>query len=113
MSELPVTVLTLVEDLMFASRIAETAKARGGASVKLRTAEALRTAVAAGTAKVVVVDLDRPPVPLPDIVAAAAGLPLVGFFSHVEPERGREARALGFTRVLPRSAFVKELPELV
>jgi hypothetical protein len=113
MSGTPVTVLTLVEDLMFASRIAETAKARGGASLKVRSVEALREAAAAGTAKVVVVDLDRPPAPLADIVAAASGLPIVGFFSHVEPERGREARKLGFARVLPRSAFVKELPDLV
>ena len=42
-----------------------------------------------------------------------AGLPVVGFFSHVEAQRGREAAAAGCTTVLPRSAFVQKLDALL
>ena len=42
---------------------------------------------------------------------ALSALPVVGFFSHVEAERGREAARAGCTTVLPRSAFVEVLPQ--
>jgi hypothetical protein len=38
---------------------------------------------------------------------------VVGFFSHIHPERARVARDLGCSRVLPRSAVVQELPSLL
>jgi hypothetical protein len=105
--------VTLFDDLMFASRVAEAARASGIGVHRVRSKEALLEACAAGPA-VVFVDLDRPALPLPEIVEAAGqGARIVGFFSHVEPEKGREARRLGFTRVLPRSAFVKELPAML
>jgi hypothetical protein len=108
-----VIAVTLFDDLMFASRVAEAARATGIGVQRVRTADAVREACASGPA-IVFVDLDRPALPLADIVEAAGpGARIVGFFSHVEPEKGREARALGFTRVLPRSAFVKELPALL
>jgi hypothetical protein len=40
-------------------------------------------------------------------------VPVVAFFSHVNPERGEQARAAGCNRVLARGAFVKELPSLL
>lgn len=36
-------------------------------------------------------------------------IPLLGFFSHVQTELQRQAEAAGFDRVLPRSAFTKNL----
>lgn len=42
-----------------------------------------------------------------------AGLPIVGFFSHVRAERGRLAREAGCTRAMPRSVFVQELDVLL
>ncbi len=44
---------------------------------------------------------------------ALAAVPTVGFVSHVHAERINEARAHGIGRVLARSAFVVELPELL
>jgi hypothetical protein len=108
--------VSLVDDLMFASRVAEAARAQGVEVRRARTADEVRDGCGGQDKAVVFVDLDRPPLPLADIVEASkacAQAVLVGFFSHVEPARGREARSLGFTRVLPRSAFVKELPELL
>ena len=54
-----------------------------------------------------------------DAIAAIAGDPalsgvaLVGFYSHVETERARDARAAGCRTVLPRSAFVRQLDDLL
>ena len=44
---------------------------------------------------------------------ALADLAIVGFFSHVHAERGRQAREAGCTRVMPRSVFVQELDVLL
>jgi hypothetical protein len=41
------------------------------------------------------------------------GIPIVGFFSHVQPERAAAARAAGCTWALPRSAFVRQLEGLL
>lgn len=38
---------------------------------------------------------------------------LVGFFSHVNIELQRRAKSEGFDRVLPRSAFTKQLPQIL
>jgi hypothetical protein len=44
---------------------------------------------------------------------ALAAVPLVGFFSHVQTELRERALAAGFDRVLPRSAFVQQLPQIL
>jgi hypothetical protein len=44
---------------------------------------------------------------------ALAGIPIVGFVSHVEGALVAEARAAGFDRVMARSAFFSSLPELL
>ena len=67
----------------------------------------------------VILDLDSPRLPWADTLAALRAepsllwLPIVGFFSHVEAERGREAARAGCTTVLPRSAFVQKLDALL
>jgi hypothetical protein len=40
-------------------------------------------------------------------------VPLVGFFSHVQTELRRNALDAGFDQVLPRSAFSRDLPNLL
>jgi CheY-like chemotaxis protein len=110
-------VLALVDDLMFLSRIRE---AGSGAGVEVRSirrpdqlAEGLR-----GGARLVLVDADSDRLPWAEALASvkAQGLqdsaPVVAFFSHVNEERGDQARAAG-CRVLPRGAFVSELPGLL
>lgn len=109
-------VVALVDDLMFLSRIREAA-ARAGLGV--RAVRAVEDAVAAAAgARLFVADLDSPRLPVAETLAALAaepalaGLARVGFFSHVEAERGRAAEAAGF-RALPRGAFVQKLPEIL
>jgi DNA-binding NarL/FixJ family response regulator len=112
------TIVLLVDDLMFASRIREAAKGKGVAVASARTAAQVVDACKAG-AKTVIADLDSPRLNALESIAAVAGDPalagvhLVGFFSHVETETARAARAAGCRTVLPRSAFVRELPALI
>ena len=111
-------VVALVDDLMFLSRIREAAKRQGAEVRAVRTAADAAAACREG-ARLVIVDLDTPRLPVMDAVAAVAGDPalsgveLVGFYSHVETERAREARAAGCRTVLPRSVFVRQLDDLL
>ena len=112
------TVIALVDDLMFLSRIREAAK---GHDLEVKPARTAADAVAGARAgaRLVIMDLDSPRLPwaaaLSELRAdpSFTGLPVVGFFSHVEAQRGREAAAAGCTTVLPRSAFVQKLDALL
>ena len=111
-------VVALVDDLMFVSRIREAARGHGLDVRTVRKVPELLEACRAG-ARLVLLDLDSPRLPVMDALsslcadAAFADLPVVGFFSHVHAERGRQARAAGCRQTLPRSAFVESLPELL
>ena len=108
----------LVDDLMFASRIREAAKVKGVTVSSARTAEQALAACRAG-ARTLIADLDSTRLPVLDALHAVsadpalAGVQLVGFFSHVETETARAAQAAGCRTVLPRSAFVRQLPDLL
>ena len=41
------------------------------------------------------------------------GVKLLGFFSHVQTELQRNALAAGFDRVIPRSMFARDLPQIL
>jgi ActR/RegA family two-component response regulator len=111
-------VVALVDDLMFLSRIREAA-ARAGVAVRaVRTVEDALSACRAGAGRVIV-DLDSPRLPAMDALialqadSALASVQRIGFFSHVETERAAAARAAGCEVVLPRSAFVRQLDDLL
>jgi len=111
-------VVALVDDLMFLSRIREAAKGRAVEVIAARTAADAVKGARAG-ARLVILDLDSPRLPSAETLAVLradpdlADLPVVGFFSHVEAQRGREAARAGCTTVLPRSAFVQKLDGLL
>lgn len=111
-------VVAFVDDLMFLSRIREAARARGLEVQGVRTVADLRAACGERP-RLVIMDLDRARPPAAEALAALradpalADLPVVGFFSHVHAERGREAREAGCTRAMPRSVFVQELDALL
>lgn len=111
-------VVALAADLLFASRIRATAAA-GGVRLRLvRTVEEA-LAVARAGAKRLILDLDLrngDPIALlrtlrGDPVTAA--IPVIAFVSHVREDRIAAARDAGATRVLARSAFVRELSQLL
>jgi CheY-like chemotaxis protein len=110
--------LALMDDLLFLSRIREAARGSGVAVKSVRGAADL-VAAAREDARLVVVDADSARVPWQDALAALRAdpllreIPVVAFVSHVRPDLAAAARQGGASRVLARSAFVRELPELV
>jgi len=112
------SLIALVEDLMFLSRVREAARGTGlEVRVARKTADVLEAARAG--AALLVVDLDSRRLPWGEAVTslrsdpALGSLPVVGFLSHVNAEAAQAARAAGCTRVLARSAFVQELPRIL
>jgi CheY-like chemotaxis protein len=109
--------VALVDDLLFLSRIREAGRAAG---IEVRAVRSTRdTLAAAGQGgRLVLVDADSERLPWREAVAALraepalAALPVIAFVSHVRAELAEAARAAGASRVLARSAFVEELPEL-
>lgn len=110
------TVLAVVPDLFFAAKIEAVAKAAGAALAFASAAEAHARCVASAPDRVLV-DLHAPGAMA--LVAAlkadarTRGIPVTGFYSHVENVIRAEALAAGADDVLPRSAFVTRLPALL
>jgi DNA-binding NarL/FixJ family response regulator len=111
-------VVALMDDLMFLSRIREAAKGRGLQVEAVRSAAAAVAAARSG-ARLVLVDLDSPRLPAMAAITelraepALASLAVVGFFSHVDAAKGRDALQAGCSAALPRSAFVARLDALL
>jgi CheY-like chemotaxis protein len=106
--------LVLSDDLIFFSRIAETAKEAGLVVRQARTPAELVALAAKSAPGGVILDLHNPGLDLPallaDLKSTCAAMPrVVAYGSHVEAEVLRAAREAGCDRVLPRSQFVKEL----
>ncbi len=96
-------ILAIVSDLMLASRVEESLRAAGH---EVSVAAALPDPLEADA---IVCDLDSA-----DIDAlAAAPVPVLGFYSHVDVETKRTAEAAGITQAVPRSRMARELPALV
>ncbi len=109
-------VLAIVPDLFFAEKLAATARASG---IDLRftaPAEAPARCAAEPPARVLV-DLHAPgaldAVRALSGLDAARGIPVIGFYSHVETSLRQQALSAGVTEALPRSAFVARLPALL
>jgi hypothetical protein len=96
-------VVAVVSDLMLASRVQESLRAAGH---EVSVVPSLPDSVEADA---LVCDLDAVD---PEAVAAA-GVPAVGFYSHVDVETKRRAEAAGLGMVVPRSRMARELPQLV
>src|SRR6185503_11794707 len=84
-----------------------------------RRLEDLLAAASEETPRLILVDLHNEKI---DPVALARELksneslpsiPLLGFFSHVRADLQRAAVAAGYDKVIPRSVFARDLPELV
>jgi CheY-like chemotaxis protein len=107
--------LLLSDDLIFTSRITATGRALGLAIKAARSVEALEALARQQVPSGVLVDLGNPGLDVPDLIArlraACAVMPrVVGYGSHVDAAGLRAARAAGCDLVLPRSAFVEQLP---
>jgi hypothetical protein len=96
-------VLAVAPDLFFASKIKETLTAAG------HDVTIVSTVPDAIDADLLVVDLDQ----VEPAAGQDAGVPRLGFYSHVDVETRRRAEQAGFDLIVPRSRMARELPELV
>src|SRR3954447_5955188 len=97
-------IAALVTDLMLASRV-QTALEASGHEVERDT----EIPDELDGIDLVVADLDAvPPERLGEL-----GVPVIGFYSHVDVEMKKRAEGAGLAMAIPRSRMARELPELV
>jgi CheY-like chemotaxis protein len=111
--------LALPADLMFAARIRAAALAAGVPIEIFARPEPLTAAARDVAPRLVFIDLDArnwDPVTVIRSLrqdTATATTRIIAFVSHVRQDAIKAARAAGADRVMARSAFARELPELL
>ncbi|HEU5131738.1 MAG TPA: hypothetical protein VFT26_06530 [Pyrinomonadaceae bacterium] len=112
-------VISVVDDMFFASKIRAVAEAAGVEISFPRSQEAVVSKARETKPGLIVVDLHNQrivPVELARELKAdeeLRAIKLLGFFSHVQTESQRNALAAGFDRVIPRSVFARDLGEIL
>ena len=107
--------LLLSDDLMFASRITGTARGLGLTIKPARSVEVLDSLVIQESPGCVILDLANPTLELAGLLGqlrqTCSSMPrVVAYGSHVDAAGLKAARDAGCDVVLPRSAFVEQLP---
>ncbi|HYN25831.1 MAG TPA: response regulator [Pyrinomonadaceae bacterium] len=113
------TVIAAVDDMFFISKIRATAEHLGVDVCFARNVDSLLTKARESKADLIIADLHAQKI---DPIALATALKsdpelqaivLLGFFSHVQTDLMREATKAGYDRVMPRSAFSKDLATIL
>ena len=113
------SVIALVDDLFFASKIRGTAEELGVSVRFARSVDAMIEAARRHRPSLIICDLHSHKIDPMQMAKQLKqdeqlrSIPLLGFFSHVQTELLRQAEQAGFDRVLPRSAFSKHLGEIL
>jgi CheY-like chemotaxis protein len=112
-------VVAAIDDLFFVSKIREVA---GSLRVPFQHVKSIEKAIitlADAETSVVLADLQSEIIDSFALAERVRSEPrlehvhLIGFYSHVNPEFQSRASLAGFDRSMPRSAFVRKLPELL
>jgi hypothetical protein len=98
-------VLSIADDLMLASRVDAMLTAAGHHVVLARS---LQASSAFDGAELIVADLDVENAE----ALVGLGVPVLGYYSHVDVATREAAVAAGVDMVVPRSKMSRELPEL-
>ena len=112
-------VLAAVEDLLFRSKISETAETLGIEARFPRNRRKVVEAIRESPPDLLVLDLNsarfEPLDLLRTIKSDEVGLqtPTVGFLSHVQRDLAIAAKEAGCDRVMARSAFTRDLPKVL
>jgi PleD family two-component response regulator len=112
-------VLAAVEDLLFKSKISETASTLGIEASFPRNPKRLLEALRESPPDLLVLDLNSArfePLSLLRSVKsdeATSDVPTVGFLSHVQKDLAVAAREAGCDRIVARSAFTRDLPHIL
>jgi hypothetical protein len=99
-------VLAIATDLLLGSKVEATLKAAGH---EVTLSPSLAEAPLDDGAELIVADLEGEN---PEALVGL-GIPVLGYYSHVDVETRRIAEAAGVDLVVPRSRMARELPELV
>ena len=113
-------IVLVSKDLFFISKVKEVAASFGKTVLVVKSEAKLNelSAAAASGGGLLLIDLEKSAVALEVIAAVYSGLASRGwralsFFSHVHDEVADRAEELGLGQVMPRSRFVKVLPEVL
>lgn len=112
-------VMAAVEDLLFRSKIGETATQLGVEASFPRSPKKLEDALKASPPDLLIVDLNSSrfePLGLLRSVKseeATRDVKTVGFLSHVQKDLAVAAKEAGCDRVMARSAFTRDLPKVL
>lgn len=113
------TIIAVVDDLFFASKIRGTAEQVGAQVQFVRSIPALIEKARDEAPALIIADLNASccdPVALARALKSddsLTGVPLLGFFSHIQTELQQAAVAAGYDQVMPRSAFTKNLAQIL
>ena len=113
------SVIAVVDDMFFASKIRAVAEHLGLEVRFARGADEVLEAARVDAPSLIIADLHArkcDPFNLAEQLKgdeALRGVPLLGFFSHVQTELQRRAQLSGYDRVMPRSTFSKNLAEIL
>lgn len=112
-------VFAAVEDLLFRSKISAAAESLNVEARFPRSPKKLLEGAAQEPPDLLVLDLNsarfEPLKLLEELKAgdATRDVPVVGFLSHVQKDLALAARERGCDRIMARSAFVKDLPQIL
>jgi DNA-binding NtrC family response regulator len=109
-------IVALIDDIFFQAKLLETAKQVGVELRAFATPDALEAEIARTTPRLVVVDLNAASEPfkaLERLQASGGKIPLIAFFSHVQVDLAKRARAAGCSDVMPRSKFTQNLATIL
>ena len=113
------TIVAIVDDLFFASKIRGTANALGVSVSFPRHADGVKEIIARDSPALIICDLNSEKF---DVMTLARTLkenettqniPLLGFLSHVQTDLQRSAKDAGFDIVMPRSVFTNQLSKII
>jgi PleD family two-component response regulator len=113
------TVVAAVEDMLFASKIREAAKALGIIVNFPRTADVLLDSIGEDPPNLIVVDLHSLRFNAIELAGELKSneslktIPLLGFFSHVQTDLQCQAIEAGYDQVIPRSVFFRDLASIL
>lgn len=112
-------VLAAVEDLLFKSKILETAKELDVEARFPRSPDKLLAALRETPPDLLVLDLNSTHFGPLEILGEAKSdestsrVPVVGFLSHVQKDLAVAAKEAGCDRIMARSAFTRDLPKII
>jgi DNA-binding NarL/FixJ family response regulator len=109
--------IAILSDLIFSSRITGTASQVGATCKIVKDLASLQDSLEAGEVDSVLMDLSCDGLAFEEAIrtikSKRPGVRIVAFCSHVQTELMTQAKSAGADLVLPRSAFVQQLPQLL